>query len=74
MEGEEKRRAGGNILGALPPNPRPWRAALASVLPSVANLRLRPTASLIVKELCGALFAMGDELNEKTEPKTSHLS
>ena len=66
MEGKEKRHAGGDILGALPPNTWPWQTALATMLPSVANLRLRPTASLIVKELCGALFAMGDELNEKT--------
>ena len=40
----EKRRAGGDIMGALPPNPRPWRAL---------------TASLIVKVLCGALLAVG---------------
>ena len=54
-----KRRGGGDILGALPPNPRPWRAALASVLPLVADLHLRPMASLIVKVLCGALLAVG---------------
>ena len=59
----EKRRAGGDIMGALPPNPWPWRAALASVLPSVANLRLQPTASLIVKVLCGALLAVGAATN-----------
>ena len=36
-----------------------FHISLASVLPSVANLRLWPTASLIVKVLCGALLAVG---------------
>ena len=70
----EKRRAGGDILGALPPNPWPWRAALASVLRSVANLQLQPTASLIVKVLCGALLVMGDEHNEKWPSLIAPLS
>ena len=36
MEGDKERRAGGDKLAALPPNPRPWRTALASVLPSAS--------------------------------------
>ena len=45
MEGEEKRRAGGDISGALPPNPRPWLAALADSPDLSAPFGRRPSAS-----------------------------